>query len=50
MTRSSAVVETVPYGLLAVQVNTPESSGETSVMTREHTSSGNKGDKKDILT
>lgn len=34
-----AVLETVPYLLLAVQVKVPESSGKTSAITKVHISS-----------
>lgn len=47
MTFSAAVLDTVPYLLFAVQVNTPESSGKTSAMTRVHISSRGKGRKDD---
>ena len=47
LTLSAAVLDTVPYLLLAVQVNIPESSGKTSAMTRVHISSR---DEKVILT
>lgn len=39
LTLSAAVLDTVPYLLLAVQVNTPESSGKTSAMTKVQISS-----------
>lgn len=39
-TFSAAILETVPYLLLAVQVNVPESSGKTSAITKVHISSG----------
>lgn len=44
LTLSAAVLDTVPYLLLAVQVNIPESSGKTSAMTRVHISSDSAGD------
>lgn len=44
LTLSAAVLDTVPYLLLAVQVNVPESSGKTSAMTNVHISS--RGQKK----
>lgn len=47
LTLSAAVLDTVPYLLLAVQVNIPESSGKTSAMTSVHISSRRK---KVILT
>lgn len=47
LTLSAAVLDTVPYLLLAVQVNIPESSGKTSAMTSVHISSRHK---KVILT
>lgn len=34
-----AVLETVPYLLLAMQINVPESSGKTSAITKVHISS-----------
>lgn len=49
LTLSAAVLDTVPYLLLAVQVNTPESSGKTSAMTRVHISSRGSGKIKVIL-
>lgn len=42
-TLSPAILETVPYLLLAVQVNVPESSGKTSAMTSVHISSREDG-------
>lgn len=39
LTLSAAVLDTVPYLLLAVQVNSPESSGKTSAITKVHISS-----------
>lgn len=47
LTLSEALLDTVPNVLLAVQVNTPESSGKTSAITKVQISS--KGKKK-ILT
>lgn len=47
LTLSAAVLDTVPYLLLAVQVNIPESSGKTSAMTKVHISSKGKKKKKD---
>lgn len=41
-TLSAAILDTVPYLLLAVQVNIPESSGKTSAMTKVHISSKGK--------
>lgn len=42
LTFRAAALDTVPYLLLAVQVNIPESSGKTSAMTRVHISSRGK--------
>lgn len=44
LTLSAALLDTVPYLLLAVQVNIPESSGKTSAMTKVHISSDSAGD------
>lgn len=42
LTFSSEELDTVPYLLVAVQVNIPESSGKTSAMTKVHISSRGK--------
>lgn len=49
LTLSEALLDTVPNLLLAVQVNTPESSGKTSAITKVQISSEGKTEDTHII-